>query len=96
MLPGIAMFALMFVFLGVGVAFLCYRQLHQTSALAVGAMEESYRDTLECTEEDITDKVGAGASVPSRWAGEKLLWVCGRLVGRGKPSESRGFKPRGL
>uniref|UniRef100_A0A8B9UII7 Rab11 family-interacting protein 3 n=1 Tax=Anas zonorhyncha TaxID=75864 RepID=A0A8B9UII7_9AVES len=31
--------------------------LHQTSALAVGAMEESYRDTLECTEEDITDKV---------------------------------------
>ncbi|NWZ18529.1 RFIP3 protein, partial [Asarcornis scutulata] len=33
------------------------RQLHQTSALSVGAMEESYRDTLECTEEDITDKV---------------------------------------
>ncbi|KAM6320196.1 rab11 family-interacting protein 3 [Podargus strigoides] len=33
------------------------RQLHQTSALSVGMMEESYRDTLECTEEDITDKV---------------------------------------
>ncbi|XP_014792091.1 PREDICTED: rab11 family-interacting protein 3 isoform X1 [Calidris pugnax] len=33
------------------------RQLHQTSALAVGVMEDSYRDTLECTEEDITDKV---------------------------------------
>ncbi|NXL63261.1 RFIP3 protein, partial [Chordeiles acutipennis] len=33
------------------------RQLHQTSALSVGVMEESYRDTLECTEEDITDKV---------------------------------------
>ncbi|NXX97321.1 RFIP3 protein, partial [Centropus bengalensis] len=33
------------------------RQLHQTSALSVGAMEESYQDTLECTEEDITDKV---------------------------------------
>lgn len=66
MSPGIAMFALMFVFLGVGAAFLCYRQLHQTSALSVGAMEESYRDTLECTEEDITDKVGAGVSVPSR------------------------------
>ncbi|KAM6114325.1 rab11 family-interacting protein 3 [Pterocles gutturalis] len=33
------------------------RQLHQTSTLSVGTMEESYRDTLECTEEDITDKV---------------------------------------
>ncbi|NXV23222.1 RFIP3 protein, partial [Cepphus grylle] len=33
------------------------RQLHQTSALSVGVMEESYRETLECTEEDITDKV---------------------------------------
>ncbi|XP_051487872.1 rab11 family-interacting protein 3 isoform X2 [Apus apus] len=33
------------------------RQLHQTSALAVGGMEESYRDALECSEEDITDKV---------------------------------------
>ncbi|XP_004945476.2 rab11 family-interacting protein 3 isoform X1 [Gallus gallus] len=33
------------------------RQLHQTSTLSGGAMEESYRDTLECTEEDITDKV---------------------------------------
>ncbi|NWZ55960.1 RFIP3 protein, partial [Haliaeetus albicilla] len=33
------------------------RQLHQTSTLSVGVMEESYRDTLECTEEDITDKV---------------------------------------
>ncbi|NXK17425.1 RFIP3 protein, partial [Arenaria interpres] len=33
------------------------RQLHQTSALSVGVMEDSYRDTLECTEEDITDKV---------------------------------------
>ncbi|NXJ98111.1 RFIP3 protein, partial [Corythaixoides concolor] len=33
------------------------RQLHQTSALSVGVMEEPYRDTLECTEEDITDKV---------------------------------------
>ncbi|NXJ69992.1 RFIP3 protein, partial [Rostratula benghalensis] len=33
------------------------RQLHQTSTLSVGVMEDSYRDTLECTEEDITDKV---------------------------------------
>ncbi|NXD66763.1 RFIP3 protein, partial [Eolophus roseicapillus] len=33
------------------------RQLHQTSTLAGGVMEDSYRDTLECTEEDITDKV---------------------------------------
>ncbi|NWH80354.1 RFIP3 protein, partial [Piaya cayana] len=33
------------------------RQLHQTSSLSVGVMEEPYRDTLECTEEDITDKV---------------------------------------
>ncbi|NXP74887.1 RFIP3 protein, partial [Ramphastos sulfuratus] len=33
------------------------RQLHQTSTLAVAAMEESYREALECTEEDITDKV---------------------------------------
>uniref|UniRef100_A0A8C3JT32 Rab11 family-interacting protein 3 n=1 Tax=Calidris pygmaea TaxID=425635 RepID=A0A8C3JT32_9CHAR len=33
------------------------RQLHQTSALSVGVMEDAYRDTLECTEEDITDKV---------------------------------------
>ncbi|NXV46223.1 RFIP3 protein, partial [Uria aalge] len=33
------------------------RQLHQTSALSVGVMEESYRETLECTDEDITDKV---------------------------------------
>ncbi|XP_033921149.1 rab11 family-interacting protein 3 isoform X1 [Melopsittacus undulatus] len=33
------------------------RQLHQTSTLAGGVMEDSYRDTLECAEEDITDKV---------------------------------------
>ncbi|NWY67059.1 RFIP3 protein, partial [Erithacus rubecula] len=33
------------------------RQLHQTSSLAVGVMEESLRDSLECTDEDITDKV---------------------------------------
>ncbi|NWS74248.1 RFIP3 protein, partial [Crotophaga sulcirostris] len=33
------------------------RQLHQTSALSVGVMEEPYRESLECTEEDITDKV---------------------------------------
>ncbi|NXI05823.1 RFIP3 protein, partial [Pachycephala philippinensis] len=33
------------------------RQLHQTSSLAVGVMEESYRENLECTDEDITDKV---------------------------------------
>ncbi|XP_032560062.1 rab11 family-interacting protein 3 isoform X1 [Chiroxiphia lanceolata] len=33
------------------------RQLHQTSSLAVGVMEESYQDNLECTDEDITDKV---------------------------------------
>ncbi|KAM6299489.1 rab11 family-interacting protein 3 [Aegotheles albertisi] len=33
------------------------RQLHQTSTLSVGVMEDTYRDTLECTEEDITDKV---------------------------------------
>ncbi|XP_066417327.1 rab11 family-interacting protein 3 isoform X2 [Molothrus aeneus] len=33
------------------------RQLHQTSSLAVGVMEESYRESLECTDEDITDKV---------------------------------------
>ncbi|XP_062467927.1 rab11 family-interacting protein 3 isoform X2 [Pezoporus occidentalis] len=33
------------------------RQLHQTSTSAGGVMEDSYRDTLECTEEDITDKV---------------------------------------
>ncbi|KFV58983.1 Rab11 family-interacting protein 3, partial [Gavia stellata] len=51
------MFALMFVLLGLGVVCLCYRQLHQTSALSVGMMEGSYRDTLECAEEDITDKV---------------------------------------
>uniref|UniRef100_A0A8C2U226 Rab11 family-interacting protein 3 n=1 Tax=Coturnix japonica TaxID=93934 RepID=A0A8C2U226_COTJA len=38
-------------------SFLSPRQLHQTSTLSGGAMEESYRDTLECTEEDITDKV---------------------------------------
>ncbi|XP_071671480.1 rab11 family-interacting protein 3 isoform X3 [Patagioenas fasciata] len=37
--------------------FLSPRQLHQTSTLSVGVMEESYRDTLECLEEDITDKV---------------------------------------
>ncbi|NXW38560.1 RFIP3 protein, partial [Phaetusa simplex] len=41
-------------------SFLSPRQLHQTSALSVGVMEESYRETLECTEEDITDKVRAG------------------------------------
>ncbi|XP_054699491.1 rab11 family-interacting protein 3 isoform X3 [Grus americana] len=38
-------------------SFLSPRQLHQTSALSVGVMEDSYRDTLECAEEDITDKV---------------------------------------
>ncbi|KFO71232.1 Rab11 family-interacting protein 3, partial [Cuculus canorus] len=51
------MFTLMLVLLWVGVVCLCYRQLHQTSTLSVEVMEESYRDTLECTEEDITDKV---------------------------------------
>lgn len=63
--PCPAMFALMFVFLGVVVVCLCYRQLHQTSALSVGVMEESYRDTLECLEEDITDKVRAVLSALS-------------------------------
>ncbi|NXU54810.1 RFIP3 protein, partial [Turnix velox] len=33
------------------------RQLHRTSTLSGGVMEDSYRETLECTEEDITDKV---------------------------------------
>lgn len=56
------MFALMLALLWVGVVCLHYRQLHQTSALSVGVMEEPYRETLECTEEDITDKVRAGLS----------------------------------
>ncbi|KFP80669.1 Rab11 family-interacting protein 3 [Acanthisitta chloris] len=51
------MLALIPVLLWVGVVCICYRQLHQTSTLAVGVMEESYQDTLECTDEDITDKV---------------------------------------
>ncbi|KFQ54732.1 Rab11 family-interacting protein 3, partial [Nestor notabilis] len=51
------MVTLMLVLLWVGVVCICYRQLHQTSTLAGGVMEDSYRDTLECTEEDITDKV---------------------------------------
>uniref|UniRef100_A0A8C5X8H1 RAB11 family interacting protein 3 n=1 Tax=Malurus cyaneus samueli TaxID=2593467 RepID=A0A8C5X8H1_9PASS len=38
-------------------SFLSPRQLHQTGSLAVGVMEESYRENLECTDEDITDKV---------------------------------------
>ncbi|NXH14013.1 RFIP3 protein, partial [Bucco capensis] len=33
------------------------RQLQQSSTLSVGVMEEPYRESLECTEEDITDKV---------------------------------------
>lgn len=49
---------LMPVLLWVGVVCLCFRQLHQTSSLAVGVMEESYRESLECSDEDITDKVG--------------------------------------
>lgn len=65
--PCLAMMALMVALLWVGMALLCYRQLHQTSTLSGGAMEESYRDTLECTEEDITDKVGAGLCVPQWW-----------------------------
>lgn len=82
----LAMVALMVALLWVGVALLCYRQLHQTSTLSGGAMEESYRDTLECTEEDITDKVRAGLCV-HRWhaglwdgwarAGLKLLLPLG-------------------
>lgn len=59
------MLALMLALLWVGVVCLCYRQLHQTSALSVGVMEDSYRDTLECTEEDITDKVRAMPSALS-------------------------------
>lgn len=51
------------VLLWVGVLCVCFRQLHQTSSLAVGVMEESYRESLECTDEDITDKVRA--SFPS-------------------------------
>ncbi|KAL2298747.1 hypothetical protein Nmel_014343 [Mimus melanotis] len=49
--------ALMPLLLWVGVVCLRFRQLHQTGSLAVGAMEESYRDSLDCTDEDITDKV---------------------------------------
>ncbi|XP_035751440.1 rab11 family-interacting protein 3 [Egretta garzetta] len=47
------------------------RQLHQTSALSVGMMEGSYRDTLDCTEEDITDKVRAVLPALS-WSTERL------------------------
>lgn len=65
------MFALMFALLWVGVLCLCYRQLHQTSALSVGMMEGSYRDTLDCTEEDITDKVRAVLPALS-WSTERL------------------------
>lgn len=59
--------ALMPVLLWVGVLCVCFRQLHQTSSLAVGVMEESYRESLECMDEDITDKVRASfpSSVPS-------------------------------
>lgn len=39
--------ALMPVLLWVGVLCVCFRQLHQTSSLAVGVMEESYRESLE-------------------------------------------------
>lgn len=60
-LPCPVMFTLMLVLLWVGAVCLCYRQLHQTSTLSVAVMEESYRDTLECTEEDITDKVRVSA-----------------------------------
>lgn len=56
--------ALMPVLLWVGVVCLRFRQLHQTSSLAVGVMEESYRDNLECTDEDITDKVRAPSLLP--------------------------------
>lgn len=66
MSPGVAMvpvLALMPVLLWVGAVCLRFRQLHQTSSLAVGVMEESYRENLECTDEDITDKVRA--SFPS-------------------------------
>ena len=66
-----AMFALMLVLLWVGVVCLCYRQLHQTSTLSVGVMEGSYRDMLECTEEDITDKVRAALSTLS-WS---MQWL---------------------
>uniref|UniRef100_A0A8D0L1V2 Rab11 family-interacting protein 3 n=1 Tax=Sphenodon punctatus TaxID=8508 RepID=A0A8D0L1V2_SPHPU len=33
------------------------RHLHQTGTLTVGVMEEPFRDTMECVDEDITDKV---------------------------------------
>ncbi|NXD31013.1 RFIP3 protein, partial [Spelaeornis formosus] len=36
------------------------RQLHQTGSLAAGVMEESCQENLECSDEDITDKVGVG------------------------------------
>ncbi|XP_072838712.2 rab11 family-interacting protein 3 isoform X3 [Pogona vitticeps] len=38
-------------------SFLSPRHLHQTSALTMDAMEEPYRNSTQCLEEDITDKV---------------------------------------
>lgn len=80
------MLALMLVLLWVGMVCLCYRQLHQTSTLSVAVMEESYQDTLECTEEDITDKVRGSALLervvfamprdPQAGAGLKPLLLC--------------------
>lgn len=65
---------LMPVLLWVGVVFFCFRQLHQTSSLAVGVMEESYRENLECTDEDITDKVrGCFPSSPACATGIELV-----------------------
>ncbi|XP_073218952.1 rab11 family-interacting protein 3 isoform X3 [Lepidochelys kempii] len=38
-------------------SFLSPRHLHQTGTLTVDAMEEPFRDHMECADEDITDKV---------------------------------------
>lgn len=73
------MVTLMLVLLWVGVVCLYYRQLHQTSTLATGVMEDSYRDTLECTEEDITDKVRVVLSVLS-W-GLQCPQICRQELG---------------
>lgn len=87
--PGAMMLSLSLGLLWAGVLCVCCRQLHQTSTLAVAVMEESYREALECTEEDITDKVRAALACSLGWPGCSCT---APRVGAEEASTSRGCR----
>lgn len=52
--------AALLVLLWTGFLFLLCRNLHQSAALTMDALQDPAPDPVECMEEDIADKVGPG------------------------------------